>query len=147
MKLKRTWILIADAGRARVLESVEGEKRLTAISDLSFDNDLPPVHELVRDRQPRSFQSAGPGRHPITPKTDVRRAEKQKFAQEIADVLDKRFKDNAFDALVVVAPPQALGDYRDVLSAPLRAATVAEVAKDLTKTPDIEIASHLDLKL
>jgi protein required for attachment to host cells len=143
MKEVRTWVLIADAGRARVLETLGSSKELNAVADLTFENELPPTHELVRDQQPRSVESVGEMRHPIAPRTDPRRKEKRRFVEELSEMLDQRLRGKGFDRLVLVAPPQVLGDLRDTISPAVRAAVVAEVPKDLTKTPNREVASHL----
>jgi len=43
----------------------------------------------------------------------------------------------------LVAAPSALGDLRAALSPEVPATVVAEVPKDLTKTPDAAVAGHL----
>lgn len=145
MKAIRTWVLIADAGRARVLASERPGKGLAPVEGLAIENELPPTHDLVRDRQPRSMESAGNMRHPIRPRTDPRRKKKRRFADEIASALEEQLEIRAFDRLVVVAPPRALGDLRDAMSESVRLRVVNEVAKDLTKTPDGEVERHLGL--
>ena len=45
--------------------------------------------------------------------------------------------------IVLVAAPSALGDLRAALPSAVRAKVTGEVAQDLTKTPDAEVASHL----
>jgi protein required for attachment to host cells len=144
MKPKRTWVLVADAGRARILEG-DGSGHLVQVEGLSFETELPPTHELVADRQPRSIESVGGARHAISKGEDPHRKEKRKFVETIAHVLEERLDRNSFDRLVVVAPPQALGDLRGALAERVRARVVTEVAKDLTKTPTIEIPGHLGL--
>lgn len=143
MKSKRTWVLIADAGRARVLERESDTRKLVPVEGLSFENELPPVHDLVDDRQARSFESVGNMRHPVSGPTDPRRKEKRRFVDELASLLDQKLAGGAFDALILVAPPQALGDFRAAISNDVRKAIVSEIAKDLTKTPDHEVAEHL----
>lgn len=140
---RNTWVLVADAGRARILEVEPPGKRLRALPGMSFTHDLPKTHDLVRDRQPRSFESASPMRHPIVAGIDPHRAEKTKFAVELAGRLGAELAAKAFGALVVVAPAQMLGDLRAALSEPVRNAVKFELALDLTKTPDAEIADRL----
>ena len=50
---------------------------------------------------------------------------------------------NAYDRLVIVAPPVALGDLRTAISDQVRALVVGEIARDLTKIPNSEVAEHL----
>ena len=44
---------------------------------------------------------------------------------------------------MIVAAPSALGDLRAALSDQVRAKVTGELAKDLTKTPDGDVAEHL----
>lgn len=144
MKPTRTWILIADASRAHVLESLGPKAQLTRVDGLEFSADLPPTREIVDDRQGRTFDSAGPGRHAYEPRTDPHRALKGDFAGVLADAMSDRLQRKEFDRLVVVAPPTMLGELRSRMPEPLRAAVSSEVDKDLTKIPDHEIGSHLE---
>jgi protein required for attachment to host cells len=143
MKSVRTWVLIADAGRARVLESRGPGTGLHAVDGLSFAQDTPPSRELGRDQPPRSFDSVGSGRHAMEPRNDPHRAQKLDFARQLADVLGAALAQKSFDKLVVVAPPPFLGDLRGVWPAPVAAAIVGEIAKDLTKAPTLELEAQL----
>lgn len=145
MKHKRTWVLIADAGHARILESDGPGQGLKQVEGLHFETELPRTHELVNDRQPRSVESVGSARHAISSGVDPHRKEKRRFVESIAHVLEDQLQCKAYDRLVIVAPPQALGDFRDTLSESVRTRIVNEIAKDLTKTPNQDIAGHLDL--
>ncbi len=82
-------------------------------------------------------------RHAIEPRTDPHRELKRTFAHELADMLDQRLTEKAYDRLVIVAPPKALGDLRAALSAHVKPLVYAELNKDLVKTPTAELPSHL----
>ena len=143
MKPTRTWILIADGARARILETHGPASTPIRHSELVFAGDHASTHDLMSDRQGRSHSSVGPGRSAIEPQTDPHRNLKAKFAHQLADVLAQGLQRNAYDRLVIVAAPVTLGDLRAALSDHVRAKVAGEVAKDLTKTPDNEIAGHL----
>ena len=143
MKQQPTWILIADGARARVIESAGSGHGLAEVKGLDLRADHRPSHEIMSDRPPRSHESVGPARHAVEPRTDPHRELKRTFAHLLAQVLDERLARHEFDRLVLVAPPQFLGDLRNALSNKLRAALIGELAKDLIKLPDSELASHL----
>ena len=143
MKPTRTWVLIADGARARILENLGPGHGLTARDGLVFHGDHSATHDLVSDRQGRSFSSHGPGRSAIEAHTDPHRDLKTKFANRLAEALTNGLEQNAFDRLVIVASPVTLGDLRSVISDRVRAKVVGEVAQDLTKLPNGEIATHL----
>jgi protein required for attachment to host cells len=62
----------------------------------------------------------------------------------LADVLAHGLERNAYDRLVIVAPPVTLGDLRTAISDQVRALVVGEIARDLTKIPNSEVAEHLE---
>jgi protein required for attachment to host cells len=143
MKSKKTWVLVADGGRARVLEQSGDKERLTLVEGMDFEHPIPKSSDLGRDRLPRTFDSVGPGRHAITPKSDPHRAEKKDFAKELADLLDASLAKHAYDHLIVVAPPQMIGDLRPALSEAVRSRVKQELLLDLADAPILEIARRL----
>ena len=143
MKPLRTWILIADGARARILENSGPDHRLIAVDGLEFNGDHSATHELVTDRQGRSFSSHGPGRSAIEARSDPHRELKTKFAEHLAEILDRELAQGRFHRLILVAAPATLGDLRHAISPHVHKTIVGELASDLTKTPNSEIAGHL----
>ncbi len=158
MKPLKTWALIADGGRARIVENngpVHGHSapggigngetahEWTVVEDMVFDNDHSSTHDLVTDRQGRSFSSMGSRRSAIEARTDPHREQKTKFAHHLATILATRLEHGAYQRLIIAAPPATLGDLRSAISDKVRATIVAELAHDLTKIPNHDIAGHL----
>jgi protein required for attachment to host cells len=142
---EKTWVLVADGSRARILQRDEGgRKQLRTIEGMTFAHDLPKTSEVARDRLPRTFESVGNTRHAVASEIDPHREEKRKFASELAHALDAELMKKSFDHLIVVAPAQMLGDLRSALSRAVRERTTTDVVLDLTKVPDADIASHLN---
>lgn len=143
MKPTRTWILIADGARARVLLNAGPGKGLAPVPKAVFEAPHPPDRDINADRPGRTFDSAGQGRHAMEPQTSPHRANKAAFAKTLADFLTAEKARRAFDRLIIVAPPAALGDLRAKLSKDVQAIVQAELPKDLTNTRDADIAAHL----
>ena len=143
MKPTVTWILIADAARAQILANHGPGKGVAAVEGATFSGDHRPDREIMADKPGRSFESVGDTRHAYEPHHDPDKELKRKFSAELADVLDKRLAEKEYDRLILVAPPEMLGDLRSALSEPVRAAIYAELDKDLTKTPLRELPAHL----
>jgi protein required for attachment to host cells len=143
MKAKRTWILIADGSRARVLESRGPGSGLVPVDDMVLSKQLPPNREIETDRPGRSLESANPTRHAIESRSDPHRELKRKLAREVVNKLEHGLRHRRFDQLAIVAPPTALGDLRDALSKALQAKVTAELGKDLVKIPQHELPAHL----
>jgi protein required for attachment to host cells len=143
MKPTRTWVLIADGARARILDNEGPGHGLKAVEGMVFSGDHAATHDLVSDRQGRSQSSHGPGRSAIESHSDPHRQLKVSFAQNLAGILDRALDAKSFYRLVIVAPPVTLGDLRSLISERVRATIIGEVAQDLTKTPNGEIGSHI----
>lgn len=143
MKKETTWILVADAGRARVLRQSGAAGDLVAVEGLDFAHPIPKTADMVRDSLPRTFDSVGPGRHAIDPRSDPRRAEKKNFAKTLAETLDAGLAEKAFDKLVIVAPPRMIGDLRPHLSDAVKGRLERELLLDLSAAPIPEISRRL----
>ena len=65
------------------------------------------------------------------------------FAKEIAQALQAMKNRNAFEALVLVADPQTLGQIRDALHKTVEASVVQSMSKNLTNHTLPEIAASL----
>jgi protein required for attachment to host cells len=138
----RTYVLVADGARARLLLSEGRGKPLTEVAGSDMRQDLKPDHELSSDRPGRVQESANAARHAIE-RDDLHRREKERFAQSLADELDKRLTNREYDRVVIAAAPETLGVIRSALSDKVRAVILGEVAKDLTKIPNPQIRAHL----
>lgn len=143
MKQLRTWILIADGARARILENHGPNHSLIAVEGMEFSADHSATHDLVSDRQGRSFSSHGHGRSAIEARSDPHQELKVHFAHHLAEVLSREFELGKFHRLILVAAPATLGELRATISPHVRATVVGEIPHDLTKTPNHEIPAHL----
>lgn len=144
MKPIKTWALIADGARARILDNSGPGHSWTGVEGLEFDSAHEATHDLVSDREGRSFSSHGQGRSAIQAHSDPHRDLKTKFALRLAGVLADGLERGAYERLIIAAAPVTLGDLREAISAKVRAAIVAEFPHDLTKVPNSEIAKHLE---
>ncbi|MDX1711427.1 MAG: host attachment protein [Rhodovibrionaceae bacterium] len=142
MKPIRTWILVADGEHARFLENMGPGKGLQDAPLKDMDADIPQSREIVTDRPGRSFDSHGQGRHAMEP-IQYRRFEEQRFAGEVAQILDKAAATDSFDRLVLVAPPKTLGDLRKKLNDNTTKLVHAEIDKDLVNAPDEHLHKNL----
>lgn len=143
MKKKVTWILVADGARARILKNEGPGKGLQPAVDQEFRHALPRTRELGVERPGRTQESATSARHALDNPVDWHRFEKEKFAKEMAKILDKAAAAGEFERLVLVAPPRTLGDLRGALAAATRKMVSGELDKDLTQVTLGELPEHL----
>ncbi|HUS98050.1 MAG TPA: host attachment protein [Hyphomicrobiaceae bacterium] len=143
MKPTRTWIVIADGARAHAVVNVGAGKGVKPVRGFQLQASHDQDRDINADRPGRTFDSHGPGRHAMEPPSSPHRQNKARFAKLIVETLDARLADDEFDKLVIVAPATTLGDLRSYYSKALRSRITSEVEKDLTHTPNNELARHL----
>jgi protein required for attachment to host cells len=145
MKATKTWIVVADGDQAKIFEHDGPGKGLHPIKDLSLEQEHLKARDIMADKPGRAFSSAGPGsRSAVDYRSDPVEVRERRFVERLAEVLDQRRRDGAFDRLVIAAAPAALGDLRPALSDEVKDAILAELPKDLTNLPIPKLAEHLD---
>jgi protein required for attachment to host cells len=144
MKAKTTWIVIADGARARIAINDGIGKGLKPALDYEFAAPHAPSGRMISDRPGRQADPGGGASHGVEPRLDRHDYEKVLFARDIAAALEEAAHRKAFDRLVLVAPPAALGRLRAALSSNLRQQVAAEISKDLTHLPLHKVGDHLN---
>ena len=143
MPKQTTWIVVADASGARLFETTSKDNNINEKGKYHFTGMNMASRDIASDRPGRTFDSGGQGRHAKELPTDPKRHEKLRLAKEVGKLLDMERKRNAFERLVLVAPPQFLGDLRDCMPDALRDLVVIEENKDLTKLAKHELDTRL----
>jgi len=138
----KTWIVVADAARARFIEQAGRNEPLAVLEERHHDASRLLSGEIASDGRGRTFDSGGQGRHAMEPPTDPHRHEKAKFAREVAEVLNQAAKAQRFDRLIIACPAHMLGDLRHDLDKAAAGKVVVEVPKDLTRLPLHELPGH-----
>jgi protein required for attachment to host cells len=101
-----TWIVAADSSRARILQVMSREQRLSEVEDLY--NPAGRLHErdMTSDAEPRFHGRAGaPGSDREA--TGAVDHEVEVFAKKIGDYLDKARTSHRYDRLHLIAPPRS----------------------------------------
>jgi len=142
-KTRRTWVMVADAARAHFFASAGHD--ILPVDGATLENPAAHGHsrDLVSDRPGRTVESVGGAHHAEEPRMDPHRAAKADFAKRVADYAEKNALANKFDDLVIVAPPQMLGDLRACLGQHAAARLAGTAHKDLMKIPPAELKAHL----
>lgn len=143
MATPHIWVLVADGKTARIFSAHGRTDRLEPAVPFELRLPNPSTREQGTDRPGRVVESRGSARHSVEPHVDWHREAKRKFAEDIADLLKEKTRENAFDELLLIAPPQMMGDLRSALDEPTRARVKGEVVKDLTKLSPSELHDYL----
>ena len=127
-------VLVADGRKSLFLRN-EGDAEFVnlVVEDQRAHADLKDG-DMKSDAPGRSFASVGSRRSAIE-ETDYHQQEEDRFAADTAALLSKRAKANAFEELIIVAPPRTLGELRQHYDKAVEAKIVAEVDKDLVNHP------------
>jgi len=136
----KTWVVVADASRARLFE----KNALSPLTELQTF-----IHVQSRqsnadttDEHGRVFENGRP-RHYIEPKTSPQQQEEQEFAHELGRFLDGAEAEHRFDHLVLIAPPEFLGELRDSIETRTQRHIAGTLNKNLTLEPPKRIARYL----
>lgn len=143
MKPDRTLVLIADDAEARFLINEgpgTGLKDHAGLSTAQFP-------DLQIDYQDRAVRQTGPGgaaRHGVDPRATLEEQRRERFARHVAAALDQEWGQVRADRLVIAAAPKMLGVLRKMIAGPAAAALAGDLAKDLMKTPALDLPKHFE---
>jgi len=132
-----TRVLVADGAKAMVFRNAGDAQAPNLKLQKSYSQDNPPSRDQGSDKPGRVNDSLG--RRSAMEMTDWHRQAEDRFIQRLAADMAADLSAGAYDKLVVVAPPIALGTLRKALSGAVLAAIDCEIGKDLTKHPVDEI--------
>ena len=140
----KNWMVIANAARARVLEESGKPRAYTHIADLVHPQSRQKGEELAYDR-PGYAEGSAPGTAGAVypPRTNPRERERDRFAQELARMLDQGIADGRCAGLVLVASSPFLGHLKAHLGVQARKAIVRTVDADYTALRDSDLAERL----
>lgn len=143
----KTWIVTANASRARIFAPAPGSAALTEIADLAHPESRTHSRDLSSDLPGRSFDSRGPGRHALAAHTPPQAREAMAFADQLADHLNQARKTGALERLYLFAAPHLLGALRARLDARVEQIVVGEEDADLTLFSLAELRQRLPATL
>ncbi len=141
--MKKTWILVADSARARILLAETAKGSLRELEDFSHPEGRLHETEMTTDLPGRSFDRAGQGRHAMEQPTPPDEQEQVRFAKRLAKRLEQGRENEAYRQLILVAAPAFLGQLRKHLSPEVAKLVSYELDKDLARMSAAEIREHL----
>jgi protein required for attachment to host cells len=136
-----TWIVAADGSRARIFEERTRGGEVRERAELAM--------EIAGGDWPRAtphpasvHQRVGSGRHADNQHKPSAEAERR-FLARLAEALEKASQTDAFDRLVIAAPPTALGELRAQLAPAVLARLEASEPHNRTHEDAPEMRRHL----
>lgn len=137
------WVVVTDAGRARVFEAESAKSELVEVMDKADPLRRIPETELASDEPGRNRGPAGIGTHGMQEKVTPQEAEDRRFAAEIVDDIRHALDTNRISSFYLMAPPHFLGILRNAMSDHVAKGLAGDLNKDLTTHSVADIKAHL----
>src|SRR5688572_20511213 len=118
------WVVVCDGAKALVLVNTGNRQMPNLITREVYEQPDQKTREIGTDKPGRAVSSIGNSRSAVE-QTDFHEQEEQRFLSRLAARLDKAILGGETRALVVVAPPRALGVLRREFSTHVRGALQA----------------------
>ncbi len=125
-----SWVMVANSSSADIFAINNGHD-MERIYHIDFPDGREKSGKILSDRPGRSFDRRGGNRHALGTEVDVHMHEQQIFARQLAELLHKAKCDNEFSKLALIAPPQFLGELRNMLSDLVKKSIYKEINKDI----------------
>lgn len=139
----RTWIVLAESSRARILEAASPSSPLQEVA--AFEHPEGRAHEsdLTSDLPGSRVASGGASRRGMTQATSPKQEQAIVFARELARRLDSDLMDGRYHRLILAAAPKFLGHLRNELSTMTSGVVAFEYAKNWLHDDPKTIREHL----
>jgi len=127
-------VFVADGRKMLFLRNHGHPAQLDLRTESHAERDVAKDSEMKTDAPGIGAQSGGFGR-PAMDETDFHQHAEDQWARDAADTLNRRALAGDYDALVIVAPPKALGELRKHLHKETEKRLVATFNKEMTDRP------------
>lgn len=148
--MAKNWYVVASAARARVLEEaddaqpqVRTRSAFVHVADLVHPQSRQKGSELAADRPGHGVASSHGGGTAYPPRTDPHERERDRFAHEVARLLDRGVAEGRCAGLVLVAGDTFLGELKGHLGAQAAKAVLRTVPSDYTALDEPALAERL----
>ena len=142
--MQTTWVIAADASRARIFEMSDRDDSFREIEDLLNPEGRELDHELGRDQQ-GSYSGKGERfmTHTNEPDATPKEHEVELFSKRLGRLLDQARNEHRFDKLRLIAPPKFLGLIRQELSKEAKQMVEEEIPKDIAWFEGRDVARYV----
>lgn len=144
--MSKIWIAVANASRARICEQDGPNGLLREVAGFVHPASRQSGTALGAERPGQAHRSLGqatPGGTGLEPRTDAHKKEHERFARELAQVLDDAVATGKAQSLVLVASSPFLGELKARLGPLATKAVSATLAHDLTGLNLRELGARL----
>jgi len=144
--MKETWIVLANASRARILDREPDGGRLEELADLVHPQSREKGSGLTSDREGHAQKAHGDPGHSGTafqPHTEPRQKEHAVFALEVSRYLEDAVTQGRCRGLVLIASDPFLGELKSHLGHAATRVLSATIPRDLTSFAGHDLARRV----
>jgi protein required for attachment to host cells len=141
------WIVVADAGRARIFSAPPMSGSLDERVDLLNPQVRLEDHQALSDRRGHVTQEPGGIGHAFKPRETFHEHITEAFAKDVCHLLDSAQREHRLRRLYLIAAPRFLGLLRKNLDPETRKLIILEHPADLSRHDVTEIRNALPLRL
>jgi protein required for attachment to host cells len=134
-----TLILLADGQKFVLLRNAGSFGKPVLVYEGGGEKENPSTQAQGTDQPGRIAGYAGA--RSAMEQTDFHQLEEDRFAGDVADLLERLAGAGDFEKLIVVAPPRTMANLRTQFGREVSSRIIAEIAKDLTRHPVEEVAA------
>lgn len=138
-----TWVIVADASRARLFSAEKSFSPLVEEQDFTHLEARLTEQDIQSDRMGRVFDSVGDGRHALGKEDSPKKHEATRFAKILCEHLNLARAQGQFEKLYVIAAPAFLGALRNCMDAVTQKSIAGELNKNLTTHDPEDIRKQL----
>lgn len=140
MKTSKTMIVLANS---RVAKFFVNPGRGSGLVPATVETLQAAPPRLYADRAGVSHSRVGPGVSAVE-QSDPKAQAEAEFAASICDFLETSLKQGDYKQIVIASGPHMLSSIRKALSEKVSKLVIAELDKDLTQVPVMELPKHFD---
>jgi len=130
-----SYVLVADGAKMLFFRN-EGDADNPNLTVIAAEQQADHYdRDIKTDQAGQKPGSPGSGGGSTAGEADFHAQAEQRFAVEAADRINRAALANAFEQLIIVAPPKTLGELRKHYHKQVEGRITAEIAKDLTGHP------------
>lgn len=146
--MKKTWVLLANAQRARCFERQSSDHALVELAD--FVHPTPTMggtSGAMTGALDKGHGRTGHAGTQLEPHTEAHAKERRSFARQLADYLDTNAATHQYQALVLMASSPMLGELKPLFSVAVEKALERCIAIDLTSYQGADLKERVDRAL
>jgi len=137
-----TWVVTSDSNTCRIFHYIKKANQLTLLKEIRHpENKLRDI-DLTSDK-PGHYKSSSSTHGAYAQPSDPKEIKVEGFSREIAKELDHGRSTNAYENLIVIAPPHMNGLIFQHINKHVKNLVTHNIEKDVVHLPDQELLTFL----